>query len=290
MSNHFKLAAIAIFFGIVSTGCSMIEPGTTRVVVQRYGDKAGFENAEEINSGSYKCSWDEACYDINTSIKNYSYTSDTTEGSSNNQQLRFQTAEGVDLLVNMGVTYRVAGPAKFVSSYRKDDDNFAQQELYSAVRDVLTTTGSRYSLTDLFNMTGTARNKGSKSGMEVFQDQVLTNLKQRLSSRGVEILELSFLNGIDPPGPLKAQLEATQRAKAETAKAEEEVKRARARQQVALIEAKTAAIEAQQLTPMLLRSRELDLLEKKWNGAYPSTLIINGNGQSPIPIIGLSNK
>lgn len=267
----------------LAVGCTTVNPNETAVKVYLTGNKAGVENAEVVTAGAVREGWGEKVYFINTSLQNYTYTSDTNEGSATDQSLSFTTNDGIKLTANISVRFRIADPKKFIVAYKIDDEGFVGGELRNTLRDALTIEGSKVPLAALFNYTNDPTKVGTAS-TEAFLQNISKAANNTLNKNGVVIESIVFANGLTPPAKIQQQIEAAQEVQQQTLRIQQEAAQAQAKLALEQANAQINTVKAASLTPAVLdakrlelRQMELEIIRDKWNGQAPTT-VVNGNG------------
>ncbi len=266
-----------------AVGCSTVNPNEAAVKVYLTGDKAGVENAEVVTAGSIREGWGEKVYFINTSLQNYTYTSDAAEGNAADQSFSFTTNDGIKLTANISVRFRIADPKKFLVAYKIDDDGFVSGELRDALREAITIEGSKVRLADLFNYTNDPTKVGT-ANTEAFLQSITKSVNTVLNKNGVVIESIVFANGLTPPDKIQQQIEAAQEVQQQTLRIQQEATQAQAKLALETTNAQINNVKAASLTPAVLdakrlelRQMELEIIKEKWNGQAPTT-VVNGNG------------
>jgi len=114
-------------------------------------------------------------------------------------------------------------------------------------------------------------------------DKVLAEVKQTMSSFGVNVIQLGFAAPPRPPETVKEAIEAKIAATQYAELAENEKRKAIAEAAIAVEIARGQAqandLLTKSLTPTLVQWKQLEILEQKWNGQFPQVV---GNGVVPL--------
>lgn len=254
---------IAVLMGTMLTGCyEKVEAGNVGVKVNLLGSDKGVEN-EVLRPGRYWIGVNEDLFIFPTSQQNYVWTVSKEEGASKDESFTFQTADGLTIGTDVGVSYQVHPekvPALF-QKYRKGLDDVTNIHLRNAVRDELNKQGALDSIATLI---GAGKGHLFKS----VQDSVA----KRFDSIGIVGLKLYIVGNFRLPATIEASINAkiaatqkSQQAENELATAEAEGKKIVA---TAEAEARANAVKQQSITPALLELEKI----KKWDGHYPQVV------------------
>jgi regulator of protease activity HflC (stomatin/prohibitin superfamily) len=170
-------------------------------------------------------------------------------------------------------------PAFYVK-FRNDDLRvFTHGFLRNIARDSFNEVASTFPVDELY---------GQRK--EEFLNAVRSRVNAEVAAIGVQVEQFGFIGAMRLPqgvvDALNSKIAATQRA----IQAENELRQAEAEAQKAIAKARGEAqsneILTKSLTSSLLEWRQLEILDKKWNGAYP---LYVGGGGSPVPMIQLQS-
>ena len=254
------LMAFAAIAMMSLTGCyDRVEAGNVGVKVNLLGSDKGVES-QVLGPGRYWIGMNEELFTFPTSQQNYVWTSSKEEGKSVDESFTFQTADGMTIGTDVGVSYQV-DPNKvpvLFQKYRKGLDDVTNIHLRNAVRDELNRQGALDSISELI---GLGKGKLFKS----VQDSVA----KRFDSIGIVGLKLYIVGNFRLPAAIESSINSkiaatqkAQQAENELATAEAEGKKTIA---LAEAEARSNAIRQQSITPQLLQLEAI----KKWNGVLP---------------------
>lgn len=258
---------LAAVMATTLAGCyDKVEAGNVGVKVQLLGSDKGVDN-EVLGPGRYWIGMNEDLFIFPTSQQNYTWTSSKTEGKAEDESMTFQTADGLSVRANLGVTYRV-DPAKvplMFQRYRKGLDEVTAGPLRNAVRDELNRQGARDSIQNLMGGDGKSRLLRS------VQDSVAA----QFAPLGIVDFRLYLASELGYPEAIiqaiTAKIAATQ--KAQQAANELAAAEAEGKKMVASAEAEARANELKQrtLTPQLIEMARIE----KWDGHYPQVMGAN---------------
>lgn len=280
-----KTIAIVLAIGFLGTACTKVPAGNVGVKVYLLGKEKGVDT-EELSVGRYWIGMNEELYLFPTFKQNYVWTADEREGSPNDESFTFQTAEGLEVGADVGITYHL-DPNKINSifqKYRRGIEEITDQFLRNQVRDAFNSVASAMPVESVYG-------EGKNRLLEEVQKQVMSNV----GPEGIIIEKVYLIGSFRLPQTvvksLNAKIEATQRAQQrenEIREAEAEAKKkiaeaqgvAEATLRKAQAEAEANRIVSRSLTPTLVSYEKI----KKWNGAPPQ---VQGGAT---PFITLSTK
>jgi regulator of protease activity HflC (stomatin/prohibitin superfamily) len=223
-----------------------------------------------------------------TYVQTVKWTKDTSEGHPINEEMGFNSKEGMEIYVDVSLSYAIE-PSKvpdFYVKYRVDDlDRFTHGILRDIVRNSLNEVASTYVVEDIY---------GEKKAQ--FLNQVETMIQSKLTPVGVGVQQFGFIGAPRVPPVIATAITAKAQAiqQAERARNELATTQAEAAKKIAEAEgdAKSQVTRAQgeadsnrirqaSLTPQLLELRRLEnakALIDKWNGQLPSVEAGQGSG------------
>lgn len=283
MKNFFKVFVVGFVAMFMMLSCTRIEPGYIGLKIDMAGNEKGA--VTEVKPGVY--------FNVNPYIdylefpnflQTYKWTEEKTKESPTDEAIRFQTSEGLQITVDMGVAFTIdsepGSAAKLYLTYRKGLDEIIHGNLLNRVKDSFTRYGSSYTADQIIS-----EKKNELLGL--VQADIQSQFKGQLSS-----LTLSYLSSPRPPqsviDALNAKVQATQIAmqrenEVRTAEAQAAIKMADARgvaessKIAAEAKAKTILLEAEaqaKANRMLSDSMTDRLIQyeyaKKWDGQLPT--------------------
>lgn len=261
---------------ILAAGCSKVPAGNVGVKVYLLGGAKGVD-VEELTPGRYWVGWNEELYLFPTFTQNYVWTRDIVEGSEENEELGFQTVEGLAVTADVGISYRI-DPDKvplIFQKYRRGIDEITDLYLRNMVRDSLVKNASNMKVEAVYGA-------GKTELIEKVQSDVIVQVKDL----GIIIEKVYWIGELRLPEnvmtAINAKIQATQmaeqrrneveQAKAEAQKARETAQgEADARLTLAKAEAESIRIRGEALkeNPGLVQLSAVD----KWNGMLPVTML-----------------
>lgn len=222
-----------------------------------------------------------------TFVQTVKWTQDTSEGSAANEQMSFNSKEGMEIYADVSLSYAI-DPSRvpdFYVKYRVNDlSRFTHGILRDVVRNSLNQVASTYTVEQIYG-----ENKAE------FLTKVQAVIQEKMNPVGVGIQQFGFIGAPRVPSVIASAITAKAQAiqNAERARNELAETQAEAAKQIAAAEgeAKASVTRAQgeaeanrirqtSITPQLLELRKLEnqrALIDRWNGALPS--VQTGNGQ-----------
>jgi regulator of protease activity HflC (stomatin/prohibitin superfamily) len=223
-----------------------------------------------------------------TYVQTVKWTKDTNEGHPINEEMGFNSKEGMEIFVDVSLSYAIE-PAKapdFYVKYRVDDlDRFTHGILRDIVRNSLNEVASTYVVEDIYG-----EHKAE------FLHTVQNLIEQKVAPVGVGVQQFGFIGAPRVPAVIASAITAKAQAiqQAERARNELATTQAEAAKKIAEAEgdAKSLVTRAQgeadanrirqnSLTPQLLDLRRIEnsrALIDKWNGQLPTVEAGQGSG------------
>src|SRR5271169_4632436 len=285
--QHFKgllIAAAAVFAMILLVvfllRVTRIEAGHVGVEINLAGSQRG---ASEI---PVRTGWAEysplrtQIIEFPTYVQTVKWTRDVTEGHPADEEMDFNSKEGMDIRVNVSLSYAIdprMAPDFYVKYRVSDMDMFTHGILRDVVRNSLNEVASTYVVEDIY---------GEKKAEFLHKVQLM--IEQKMAPVGVGVQQFGFIGAPRVPAVIATAITAKAQAiqQAERARNELATTQAEAAKKIAEAEgdAKSLVTRAQgeadanrirqsSLTPQLLELRRLEntrALIDKWDGQLPS--------------------
>ncbi len=200
---------------------------------------------------------------------NYVYTKSETEGTAENEEFAFQTKEGMECSVDLGVAMHFEKDkiALMFQKYRKGEDEIRGIVVRNAIRDALNKIASSMNVESVYG-----------EGKALLVDSVQNVTKSYLASTGIFIDKVYLIGSIRIPASVKDALDSKVKMTQDAQKAENEVQKAKAEAEIAIAKAngvaKSTLIQAQaQANQLLSASITSTLVQYKaievWDGKLP---------------------
>src|SRR5258708_11613369 len=223
-----------------------------------------------------------------TFVQTVKWTKDTNEGHPLNEEMGFNSKEGMEIFVDVSLSYAIdplKAPDFYVKYRLADMDSFTHGILRDVVRNSLNEVASTYVVEDIY---------GEKKAE--FLGKVQTKIEQKMSPVGVSVQQVGFIGAPRVPSVTATAITAKPQAiqQAERARNELATTQAEAAKKIAEAEgdAKSLVTRAQgeadanrirqnSLTPQLLELRRIEnnrALIDKWNGQLPTVQTGQGGG------------
>jgi len=247
--------------------CSKIPAGYVGVKVYLLGTEKGVD-AEVLPIGRHWISINEELYQYPVFQINYVFTADKKEGSENNEEFVFQTSEGMECSMDLGVSimFMKEKVAQMFQTYRKGPDEIRSVVVRNAIRDALNTVASSMPVESVYG-----------SGKAALMDSVQYIVKRNLDSTGIIIGKISLIGSIRLPSSMKAALDAKVTATQKAQQRENELREAEAsaKKTIAIAQGESEAnkIKMSSLTSQIIEWQRLEnerVAIAKWNGVLPT--------------------
>jgi len=278
------LPLLAVMLMLSSCGQhSYVQPGYVGIKVHMYGGSKGVDN-EIVGVGKYWIGINEKLYTFPTYQINYTYTVSKEEGKAVNEEFTFQTKEGMECSMDLGLSmhFEYAKIPKMFQKYHQGLEDILGIVVRNTIRDALNKTAGNMQIESVYG-----------EGKAQLITNVQTSVKELLDSTGIVVDKLSLIGSVRFPksvsDALNSKVEMTQKAQQaqyEVAKAEADAKvavaKAQGEAQSVIINAKAEAeanrLVSQSITSTLVQYKAID----KWNGALSQV----SGGNTPFINIG----
>lgn len=278
-----KLLVLLVAMIATLASCTRVPAGYVGVKVYLLGGSKGVDN-EVLPVGRYWIGMNEELYTFPTYQINYVYTADSSEGSPANEQFTFQTKEGMECSMDLGLSmhFEATSVSKMFTTYHKGEQEIRGVVVRNAIRDALNKVAGAMPIEYVYG-----------EGKGIMTDSVQGLVKATLDKTGIVIDKIYLIGSIRIPSSVKQALDAKVEATQLAQKAENEVQRATAEAQIAiaqsqgrgesvLIEAKLQAeanvVLARSITPALIDYKKIE----KWDGKLPTV----SGGNTPFINLG----
>jgi regulator of protease activity HflC (stomatin/prohibitin superfamily) len=261
---------------VVSTGCyRVVAPGHVGIIVKQSGSDRGVQDFPIQSGRVWYNPVNETVLTYPTYVQRTIWTSSTLEGRPMNDEISFQSAEGLRFTADVNVSYQLVREEvpHFYVKFRNDDlDVFTHGFFRDAVRNAFEVS-TAYRAEDI---------NGVKQDELIAR--VLDQVKATMHPYGVEVIQLGFAAPPRPPETVKdaieAKIAATQHAERAENEKREAIAEAAKAVEIARGQAEANDLLTRSLTPTLVQWKQLEILEQKWNGRFPEVV-----GSSAIPLL-----
>lgn len=262
------LAVLLIVVLSFVLGCTRVEPGYVGIKVNYGGGDRGVQDFPAVTGWVFYAPGFSTVFEWPTFMQTAVWTRDKEEGSESNEEITFNTKEGLVVSGDISLSYQLL-PQKvpaFYVKFRTDDlDVFTHGFLRNVARDAFNEVGSRYTVEQVY---GEKKEEFLKNVRDLVNSQVL--------QYGVFIQQFGFTGAMRIPSTVKSALDAKIQAIQDAIRAENQVRQAEAEAKQKIARAEGEAIANQKLaasiTPQLLEWRRLAISEQtvsRWNGVRP---------------------
>lgn len=282
-----RLSKIALLLSslVWLAACDKVPSGNVGVKFQMYGDGKG--SLQELPPGRYWVGWGYELYTFPTFTQTYTFTRSSNEGRAVDESISFQTAQGLTVNADVGITYHI-DPSKVTlifQKYRKGIDEITDVYLRNMIRDSLVKEASSLDIESVYG-------KGKARLVESVQKDVT----DEVGPVGIVVEKIYWIGELRLPEnvvqSINAKIQATQmaeqrqnevaQAQAEAQKVEAEAQ-GKAQAQLTIAEAEAKAIslkgEALRQNPNVVQMSAIE----KWNGELPTYY---GSGVLPFLNLG----
>jgi regulator of protease activity HflC (stomatin/prohibitin superfamily) len=258
--------------GVLMTGCyKVVAPGHVGIIVKQAGSDRGVQDFPIQSGRVWYNPVNEAVLTYPTYVQRAIWTSSALEGRPMNDEISFQSAEGLRFTADVNVSYQLLREQvpHFYVKFRNDNlDVFTHGFFRDAVRNAFEVSTS-YRAEDI---------NGVKQDELVAR--VLDQVKALMRPYGVDVIQLGFAAPPRPPETVKDAIEAKIAATQHAERAENEKRQAIAEAaksvEIARGQAEANDLLTKSLTPTLVQWKQLEILEQKWNGQFPQVVGSNG--------------
>ena len=288
MIHKYGFLAIPLILVLFFAGCaSRIGPGRVGIKVDLAGSQRGVEDLPIRTGWVFYNFLSSTIVEYPTSVQTAKWTKDPNEGSDTNEEMSFNTEDGLTVYGDLSVSYHLdAGkvPAFYVK-FRNDDINqFTHGFLRNVARDAINRTGSQYTVQEIMGEKKSELEQNSRS-----------DLQKQVADIGVVIDQFGFIGSPRPPqsviDSINAKVQAQQiavqkqnelvQAQADAAKLVAAAEgQAKAQVAVANGEAESNRVRAASISQNIIEWQKLAVTDRwiqKWNGQVPQVQT-NGNG------------
>lgn len=279
MTRFKKIAAIALAT-VALAACSKVPAGHVGVKVYLLGSSKGVDS-EELGTGRYYIGINEELYLFPTFMQNYVWTAGNDTGSSHDESISFQTAEGMKVNADVGISYSIdpTKVGKIFQTYRRGIDEITDTFLRNMVTDALVLAAGSKSIEYVYG-----------AGKAELMDTVLKSVQSQVGPIGINVTKIYWIGEIRLPDPVIKSINAKNAATQMAQQRQNEVAQARAEAQKKVEEARGEAesitlkaqaqaeanrILAESITSQLVIYKAIE----KWDGIVPKVM---GTGMTGI--------
>src|SRR5271157_835817 len=279
---------VALFILSFAVRVTRIEAGHVGVEINLAGQQRGASEIPVRTGWVLYSPLTTQIIEFPTYVQTVKWTKDTNEGHPVNEEMGFNSKEGMEIFVDVSLSYAIeaAKAPDFYVKYRLADmEAFTHGILRDVVRNSLNEVASTYVVEDIY---------GEKKAE--FLSKVQLKIEQKMTPVGVSVQQFGFIGAPRVPQVIATAITAKAQAiqQAERARNELATTQAEAAKKIAEAEgdAKSLVTRAQgeadanrirqnSLTPQLLDLRRIEnsrALIDKWNGQLPTVETGQGGG------------
>lgn len=244
------------------TGCyKVVAPGNVGIVVKQAGSDRGVQDFPIQSGRVWYNPVNEVVLTYPTYVQRAIWTASAQEGRPLNDEISFQSAEGLRFAADVNVSYELVRDQvpRFYVTFRNDNlDSFTHGFFRDAVRNAFKLS-AQYRAEDI---------NGVRQSELI--DKVLDQLRATMRPYGVNVIQLGFAAPPRPPETVKAAIEAKIAATQHAERAENEKREAMAEAakgvEIARGQAQANDLLTKSLTPALVQWKQLEILQQRWNG------------------------
>lgn len=265
---------IILLGALLLVSCSRVEPGYVGVKVNLLGGSKGV-NSEVLGVGKYWIGMNERLYLFPTFQQNYVWTQDRKEGSPNDESIKFQTKEGMEVGADFGISYHVdrAKVSTLFQKYRRGINEITDVYLRNHVRAAVNKVASTMKVDSVYG-----------EGKSRLIRDVKAMVSNKVAPIGIIVDEIYLIGSLRLPtsvvNSLNRKVQSTQKAlriqnevAEERAKGAKRVAIARAKEAEEVANAKARYVRARSIAAsnrVIAASLTKSFVEleriKKWNG------------------------
>src|ERR1039457_77412 len=281
MLRKYRLLAIPLLIILFFAGCATrIGPGRVGIKVDLAGSQRGVEQLP-IRTGLVFFSFvSSTIVEYPTSVQTAKGTRDPNEGSANNEEMSFNTKDGLTVYGDLSVSYHLDSgkvPAFYVKFRNDNIDQFTHGFSRNGAGGAINRTGSQYTVQEIMGE--------KKSELELNSRR---DLQEQVVDIGVVIDQFGFIGSPRPPqsviDAINAKVQAQQiavqkqnelvQSQADAAKLVAAAEgQAKAQVAIANGEAESNRVRAASISENIIKWQQLAVTDRwieKWNGQVPS--------------------
>lgn len=275
--------------------CTRIDAGHVGIKVELAGSDRGVQDIPQVTGWVFYNFLTEQVFEFPTYVQTAIWSASPHEGSSNNEEIIFNSKKGMIISADVSLSYRLE-PTKvpaFYVKFRTDRlDNFTHGMLRNVARDAFNDVGSNFETEEIY---------GAKKG--VLLHEVTKMVNDKVNPYGIIIEQLGFVGAPRLPQAVVDSLNASQAAIQKSIQTENEIRQVNAEAQkniaesagrakaslqqaqaaadaklmAAKAEAESNLLLSKSITPELIKWKTISVMEK-WDGKRP---MVEGSGANP---------
>lgn len=281
-----KMAKLILLGSLVLlAACTKVPAGNVGIKVYLLGGSKGVD-IEEKGPGRHWVGINEEMYLFPTFTQNYTWAKDCQDGDCTNEELGFQTVEGLAVTADVGISYHIQpdkAPLIF-QKYRKGVDEITDIYLRNMVRDSLVKNASSMPVETVYG-----------AGKTKLITQVQKDIADQVGPLGIIVEKIYWVGELRLPATVVASINAKIQMTQQAQMAQNEVARAKAQADVKIANATGAAeslriVSEAQANAMRVKANAITAnpeivaytAVEKWDGHLPTT-----NAGGAVPFLNL---
>jgi regulator of protease activity HflC (stomatin/prohibitin superfamily) len=280
MIRKYGILALPLIVVLFFVGCATrIGPGRVGIKVDLAGSQRGVEDLPIRTGWVFYNFLSSTIVEYPTSVQTAKWTKDPNEGSPNNEEMSFNTKDGLTVYGDLSVSYHLDAakvPAFYVKFRNDDIGQFTHGFLRNVARDAINRTGSQYTVQEIMGEKKSELEQNSR-----------TDLQKQVADIGVVIDQFGFIGSPRPPqsviDSINAKVQAQQiavqkqnelvQSQADAAKLVAAAEgQAKAQVAVANGEAESNRLRAASISQNIIEWQKLAVTDRwiaKWDGRVP---------------------
>jgi regulator of protease activity HflC (stomatin/prohibitin superfamily) len=280
MFRKYRWLAIPVLIVLFFAGCATrIGPGRVGIKVDLAGSQRGVEELPIRTGWVFYSFLSSTIVEYPTSVQTAKWTRDPNEGAPNNEEMSFNTKDGLTVYGDLSVSYHLDSakvPAFYVKFRNDDIQQFTHGFLRNVARDAINRTGSQYTVQEVMGEKKSELEQNSRA-----------ELQKQVGDIGVVIDQFGFIGSPRPPqsviDSINAKVQAQQiavqkqnelvQSQADAAKLVAAAEgQAKAQIAVATGEAESNRLRAASISQNIIEWQKLAVTDRwiaKWNGQVP---------------------
>ena len=271
-----------IFALVLLASCSRIDAGYVGVKVKLLGSEKGVQE-QVLEVGRHYIGINEELYKFPVFQVNYVFTADDTEGSPTNEEFTFQTDQGMECSVDLGVamTFQQDRVSHIFQKFRKGPEEIRSIIVRNSIRDALNKIAGTMPIESVYG-----------AGKALLIDSVTQVVREELEPDGIFVDKISLIGAIRIPISVKDALDSKVKMTQEAQQKENEVAKAVAQANIDVAKAQGIAdarkieadgeayynrVVASSLTPNIVQLKWITAWEKGGSN-IPTYLSGDGSG------------
>ena len=185
---------------IAAAGCTRVEPGNVGVKVNYMGDDRGVQDRPAVTGLVFYNPLSQKVFEYPTYVQTAVWTKDANEGSPGNEEITFNTKEGMAIQADISLSYQLDAnkvPAFYVKFRNDDLRAFTHGYLRNVARDAFNEAASHYTAEEIY-----------ASKKEELRVKVQDRINREVEAYGVKLTQFGFI------GALRSEIANAMSAKA----------------------------------------------------------------------------